>query len=320
MSINNQQKEFSMLSRRTLTLFSTLSLSFLFILGGCTEDSNPTQSQGEPDGVLDVVMDYSVSGDKLIMPFEESINVYSYCIGDSLVTESDTTKASVDTMKFSQSGNTLKVAVEEFSVNEDDSMLVTLWQVFARKGSGSGLEGTWSSTGLDYTVTGGEITEAQKTELEEMLKGENEEMDLVVTSGQIKVYYQENTENLADEFINDWNGEGYSDPADSDSATYDITVTKVDASTVQLKGNKTDETVTIVLSDEKEVYSSSNSENATGAYMYEPENCPNTVPSWYYAFLSGNSRTGMAKQAKTTVTPRRSPGCSKKSSNPFDLR
>ncbi len=294
-----------MLSRRNLVLTSVVSLGLF--LGGCS-DENPVQSSDEQTGAPDEVMEYTISGDNLIFSSEQTVYTYSYCNGDSLVSEADTSEASLDTIPFSVSGNTLKIAFDEAYFDEAETILVTIWGSFSRTGSGSGIEGKWSFSDVEYTVTEGSLTEDEKEEVEALLFLYRAEMnmDVEISNGQIKIYYLDSDDTAAaDMFIMEWNGEYYDDPSYSDSAEYDITVTKVDASTVQLKGNKTGETVTIALSKEKETYSSSDPENETGTYYDEPVTCPNEVPGWYYDFLYNNRKEGSAKtRAMTKTGPR----------------
>lgn len=292
-----------MLSRRNLVLTSVVSLGLF--LGGCSEET-PVQSSDEqteaPDeqtGEPDEVMEYTISGDNLITSSEQTVYTYSYCDGDSLVSEADTSEAYLDTIPFSVSGNTLKIAFDEEYFDEAETILITIWGLLSRTGSGSGIEGKWSSSDVEYTVTEGSLTEDEKNEVEAWLTLYRAEMnmDVEISNGKIEVYYLDSDDSaLADVFIMVWNGEYNDDPSWSDSARYDITVTKVDASTVQLKGNKTDETVTIALSEEKETYSSSDPENETGTYYYDPVTCPNEVPTWYYDFLYNNSKEAFAKR------------------------
>jgi hypothetical protein len=222
-------------------------------------------------------------------------------------------------MPYTVSGNILKLSDYTGYLDGDStSPLIAYFMEFSREGSGSGLEGLWKFTGYSYEVVTGTLTEAQKDTLDAEMQDENEDMDfmgmeLQFASGKLSIYYNEEGDygyDQAQSFIDKWNGEYYDDPSDADSARYNITVQKINATTVRLTGNKTNEIVTISFSDESTVYTSSVAANAAHTYYYEPVQCPNDyTPDWFYDFKTDNMKTtSLYKGLDAMVRPKKANG------------
>jgi hypothetical protein len=249
---------------------------------------------------------YSLVGN--IMMFTMSDNDTSYtCMGSILDTVVNT--FTIDyRLQYEATANTLTFGLDmndmiDQSIFEDPNAVVLLYIHYNRVGTGSGLVGTWQSSGLSYEVTRGNLTSEEIAMMEDMVDDPGSET-LEITQSEI-IFKEDGGSSgrtsWADDFIQYWN-QG-SQPY---SALYDITVSKISDVCVMLEGNRTGEVVVIYHTyDYGTTYISSNYDHARHVYYENPESCPNDYrPSWYYTFLSGNSRGGILKPLKKAVAPK----------------
>jgi hypothetical protein len=293
--------------------FLAFSASMVFfscdILNPKDKDNTPgSVSQG---AVLEETIGYTATANEITMTEPAGSNCWSYCDGTELVEECDTSSGSDESIPYTLSGNTLSFGVDQSEM--ESGAVVQLNMVLTRVGDGTGLQGVWKVTGMSYTVLSGTLTPAEKAELDEAVASDDffdemGSMELQITATQINVYYLEGGYSWADDFIDEWNGEWSSDPSYADSANYNVTVTKVNNNTIKLVGKKNGETVTITWDNSAETitYTSTDAAHSAHTYYENPTSCPNNYyPSWYYEFLSANSKGLMKAGGREGELPRR---------------
>jgi hypothetical protein len=214
------------------------------LMVSCAKKNNNPTGPGGGDNTM--TMTYTMLGtDRIVISNPQEISTETYCNGNTLVTLTDTSEASTDTMGFELSGNGDTLSIEGM--------------IFARTGTGTGIQGSWTSTMGSVQIGPSTITVIESSSSD------------------------------ADYFIEDWIDDPQAD---------NVTVTKASANSVTMTGNTTGEIVTITFSSTGISYSSTLSEHAAGTYYYNPTSCPNNDPEWYYEFLMANS-SGFNKKAVT---------------------
>jgi YD repeat-containing protein len=214
----------------------------------CSKSDNPAGS-GDSGSNIETYT-YTISGNSLAITFPASTS--TYCLMDSLVTY--TFPASTQTVPFelSNNGNTATIIMDSANM------------VLTRIGSGSGIQGQWSTDGGTISIDASTITVSPAA----------------------------STTGYADDFID------YELPSELGQ----ITATKISGTQVQLTGGTTNEVVTVTFSGSgDETYTSSNSAHAAGTWYMDPKSCPNETPDWYYLFLSANGASMFKKAMSKSV-------------------
>lgn len=125
--------------RKRLMLFCVVAMGAGLVMWTCSKKSNPSGPGGGDNGGGNTqTLTYYVSGTDIIATFPQEITAYSYCNGNSLVTENDTSYEYISTMPYSISGNTLTL------IQSTDTAY------YDRSGTGSGLTGTWVVVSAPY--------------------------------------------------------------------------------------------------------------------------------------------------------------------------
>ena len=169
-----------------------------------------------------------------------------------------------DSLKTETNTDTAQTQTTPYLLLNSDNLLVITDQngldSLTRVGTGMGVQGQWTgSDGASYNVGVSTIT-----------------MTIVNN------YY-------ADDFIMSWNVGGQ---------TSHITVTKVSDFQVTLKGNMTQELVTVTFNSAGDAtYTSSNTANTAKVVYSDPASCPNDPPTWLTTFKTAN----LSAIAKTAV-------------------
>jgi hypothetical protein len=213
---------------------------------------------------------YEISGDLITIHFPADTYTSTYCdySADTLVTDVYIDSAYTETDTFSLSGNTLTV----WGPGPDTTI------VFTRVGSGSGIQGTWTTTMYGATVT------------------------LVITATTLTMTESDISYCVADDFMTYY-------PYMYDTAYFAITATKLSCTQVRLTGDTTGEQVTITWNSNGDMTYTS---NRTGspyyhtAYTYyaNPTTCPNNYePDWFWSYPDGFLTTNMKGIGKKAVAP-----------------
>ena len=246
-----------------------------------------------------ITLTYEISGNLLITWNQDSISLYTYCNGNQLITSADTSSGE-EIIAFELSGQSaLKLYIEEGQ--GPGGQTIRVYYEFKRSGAGNGITGQWTLQAAGYDVTGGTLTPAEKAELD----SEVSEMNMEIVNGEFGMTFAITATTItgtltaknyfADYFIETWNNSG--------NAGYAITVSQINAGTVQLTGQKSGEVVTIFMdADGNTHFISSDSTRAHYIYYENPVSCPNEEePEWYRTFLEANSNNTTAKTAAPSV-------------------
>jgi len=239
---------------------------------------------------------YTVVGNKIVTPAHEVTT--NTCNGSESQTQ--VTKVPSDSAVFEVSADSLKIA--SGTDTAASGAIVHFTSIFARVGSGSGLEGQWRLIEQAYQVISGTLTTVEKTNYESnnsnsrYLLSTFVNSTLEIGSGKITSSIEANTAGL---FMESWNGSNPYVYHKADSTRFDMTAKAIDAHTLELKGRKTGETVTLVMTSSSSnfsgdvVYTSDKAGNATYHYNADAKTCPNPAqPDWYLAFQNANLKTG----------------------------
>ncbi len=253
-----------------------------------------------PGAELVETMNYTTSGSTIIMTeIPGVVTCYSYCDSLTLVQECDTSGGS-DTSQYVLSGDTLKTLMDLDTL--PSNAVVAYWMIAVRKGTGTGLQGVWTVTGATYQVLSGTPTQAELTMIQQELAyfspGSGNTMEVQITANQVKLY-EVSSITFAQELVM-----GLSEALDT--SLFDLTVTVVNANTVKVKGNVTNEEVTITYNSTAETvtYTSSVAAHAAHVYYENPTTCPNDeMPPWLPVFLVGNMKTQTQKAPAVSIAP-----------------
>ena len=280
---------------------------FLFC-SGTSNGVGPAPSQA-----MTMTGTYRVSGDSLYVTMNSQADTSTYCLGDSLEVQIDSAGTSGET------GDVYSIVNNTMTLSQWDPYMsgsaytVDMVATFNRVGMGSGLEGTWKLASEGYAVSSGTAPDSIKRYLD----SQNVDFNSALSSGQVSMQYTFSNNQItgtmsssidwADEYVKSWT----SCSAGSygmDTCSYNITVVKLSASSVQLKGKTSGETVTVTWNAQgDETFSSSNSAHATGTYYAKPKSCPNDVPTWFSDFIIANAKTALLKRSVRPTVPKQSP-------------
>jgi hypothetical protein len=251
-------------------------------LAGCLFD-NSSGAPKDPGPVTNTTT-YSVKGNTItLLPSTRS---HAYCDMDTLKTLIDTLKG--DTVEFQIAGPALRVTWDRDTM--ESGAVVLQSAVFSRQGSGTGLNGLWLSSGQEYKVVSGTLTESEKAGYDRYVDYEADRRIetkswLRFADGKLTGYESKDHAAL---FIREWNSDEYGRlPM---TMTYAIDVLAIDPLTIELKGRMNGETVRIAWSGREDAaYSSSMPAHATYRHFRDPTSCPNdNGPQWYGEFLQAN--------------------------------
>ncbi len=252
---------------------------------------------------------YRVSGDSIFVTVSMAPDTYSYCNGDSLVSQIDTMSGMDESgMRYTLSGNTLTLAENAAGLLSDSSSSaysVDENLVYSRSGSESGLQGKWFLASVGFNVTSGILPDSLRNYLDSITTSANQEIVSGQISESITLSGNSFSEAMtveskpADQFVSSWTEcslYAYS----LDTCNYAVTVVNVNDYTAQLRGKKTGETVTIVWNaNNDQTYTSSNTSHAAYTYIENPKTCPDDYePGWFITFLSDNSNTAVSPLGK----------------------
>lgn len=268
---------------------------------GCLTGNSANGASGTVLGDEVHSEEYTVSGNRIITPV--SSDTVRYCSGDSMRTE--IYPDGPDSLEYSISDRVLSISNPP---NTLQSGAVMQWAfLYTRSGYGSGLEGSWTFSGLDYRIISGAMTAAEKTENDHQRDYKGPLFELIRTTlvfgdGLWRTFQDRSDARI---MIVTWNGALFADPAEADSAKYDIALREVDAKTVELQGRKSGETVRLERTSEGTVYTSDRAGHAPFTYYTDPKTCPNDGPEWYDAFKSANLKRPPVLEKSGEKSPKR---------------
>ena len=276
-------------------------------LTGCLF-GNSSDGSANPGEVTQTIP-YRVEGNTIITgPY----SYYgSYCNEDVL--HKDSSLVEENTIAFKVEGSTLSIIAGKDTL--ESGAVIQQVVVFARQGSGSGLQGLWSGANQEFRVVSGTPTETENAELEDDQKffaryRAYSRSWFRFAGGKIISYLDRES---AKRFIADWNGE-FNEEKKPDSARYAITVKALDKYTVELKGRENGETVRFTQNSEGATYSSDMPGHAFHRYFSEPKSCPNEyTPEWYGEFMDANLKVTVLEKG---FGPEKSAEIHPKSGNP----
>lgn len=267
----------------------TLSAFFALLAAGCvsSSDTDPADStSGIPEKHFKSGT-YAVAGDSLV--FHQVEQLSTACFGDSLRTE--THDAGVFSEAFELEGNQLRIVDMP---GTQPSGAVTRWmETYTRIGNGSGIDGVWQWSDIQLHVVSGSPTDSELADEKQFLDEDRAmHADAIIRITLDKGHFEINSwVRLAERYARDWkNGEAYD--LDVPPTDFSIEVKALDASTLELKGLRTGETVRRTLSFEgDDTYTSDNPAHAAHVYHHAPAACPNpSQPLWYGDFLEANKK------------------------------
>lgn len=266
-------------------LFAAVALS------GCLF-GNPSDTPDAPNdpadpGEMTHAVPYQVEGNTLIT--SGYLSPYAYCIGNALRTETDTMDA--DTLAFRITGSILTISSDLDTLKS--GAVIEQVVVFARQGSGTGMEGLWSNTREELRLLSGTPSEKENAELERARNVRDGklayERSWARFANGILTHFKD--VNYAKRFQSEWNT-GTSGGLGPDSGLYAISLRELDKNTIELKGLETGETVRVTETSQGKTYSSNLPDHAMHRYLKRPTACPNDEkPAWYILFRSLNSKT-----------------------------
>ncbi len=273
------------MQRHLLSALALTSLAFT----GCLFDGSGGGEVGASSQSL-LTIPYVVSGDKIITAAHTDTS--HWCDGDSLVT--DTSIQQGDTVRYSISGNILSILSHPDTLETSGAVVQRIYKG-ERVGGSGGLEGKWKSLASDYTILSGTPTASEIANLEKEKAGQSgldkyADAYIEFAGGKISTYLDVDNAQL---FLDQWSGRSQGDTTGGMNTRYDIEAKAVDKNTVQLKGNKTGEIVTMKFTSLGDrTVTSTDPKHKTFAYRQEPESCPEEIePQWYsLEFLVPNAK------------------------------
>jgi hypothetical protein len=265
-------------------IVSALTLSGCFLGGG---EEGPRPLGTAPD----FVGSYRVSGDRLFMV--TAGDTLSYCDGADRRERVQPERA--DTLEFALAGDRLTILNAPEAHAPGSPAVRTQWEA-ERAGSGRGLEGRWRIRGFDYRAVSGDLDAAARQAWDLRVQAMRRGNALGASEIELREgkAYARSDIRWADLFAAGWNGELRTDPAARAARdTLDIAVRVLDKFTVELKGNRTGETVRLAFAkDGTRSYASDRPEvRKAYAESREPAACPaDPSEGWYAAFEAENAR------------------------------
>lgn len=265
-------------------IVSTLSLTGCFLGGG---EDGPRPLGTEPD----YVGSYTVSGDRLLMV--TAGDTLSYCDGADRKELIQPERA--DTLEFVLEGDRLTVLNAPEASAAGAPVVRTQWEA-ERAGGGSGLEGHWRIRGFDYRAVSGTLDVSTRQAWDLRIQSMRRGNALGASEIELKEgkAYARSDIRWADLFVAGWNGELKTDPAARSARdTLDVAVRVHDKFTVEMKGNKSGETVKLSFAKDGTRSYSSDRPDVHKAYAEsrEPAACPaDPSDGWITAFEAENRR------------------------------
>jgi hypothetical protein len=299
--------------RIVLCIMPVLALCVLAICMNCGSkgDGNPV-SAGNNTTTITMPGTFRATADTIYLSMNTWLDTFRYCNGDSLVVQIDTISNPGETqVSYSISGSTLTYSLSTNTfMNDSGSWVIAQTAVFSRLGTGNGLQGTWILSSESYTVVSGSLPDSTRHMIDSTMSAARQSLSSGEFAAQITfsgnqftetVTYKKDAGSQVDYFVSRWDS---CSTFGMDTCDYAISVTKLNDNAAQLHGTKTNETVTIVWSPEGDMtYTSSDTSHHASVYYNNPTSCPDPyVPSWYYSFLSANS-----KSTVTLTKPRLQP-------------
>ncbi|MFC1585108.1 hypothetical protein ACFL5V_06155 [Fibrobacterota bacterium] len=274
--------------------------SGLFFLSGCNMSplSSDDDGKGKPVGELQESMAYTVSGAAITSIMPGGAETMAWCWEDSLMTDTYTWEPDTDVVEFELNGDALTVIHDTTAL--PSGAVIVMQTVFAREGSGEGLQGFWTLRGPSYRVITGELSTGELTVLERDLAEDQAFIDdgggadIEFTASTIRIYTRKTT-TFADEYSMFFN-----EYVNADSR-YDVTLAELNSNTIVLTGHQTGEAVTVSVNGSRDLTFSSNVPAHTPGTVYQkPSSCPNVEPGWLVEFMNGNAKGPLHK--KTALT------------------
>jgi hypothetical protein len=301
--------------KKALLLMIVLVTTGMMVLLSCGNSGGVYGPSSSP-GTMTMTGTFRVSGDSIYVTATTPADTMRYCMGDSLVVQIDSANTQQESgIPYSISNNTLTLT-ESFPDMSGAGYTIGLNINFSRVGSGIGVEGTWNLASITYVVLAGTAPDSIKHEVDSM----NTAMNQMLASGEVSMQYtfsgtqftavQSYTYNWADYYVSSWTDCSYAYGADT--CSYDVTVVKLNSSTVQMHGKTSGETVTITWNGAGDMtYTSSDPTHLAFTYYMNPVSCPNDyMPDWFATFLTANAKPGLGlpkKSAQQTTVPKKPP-------------
>jgi hypothetical protein len=281
-------------------------LGLPFLKCGPHDGSNPV---GGGPATMTMPGTFRATADSIYVSITTPSDTSSYCMQDSLVTRIDTGGVQDESgIPYSLSGNSLTLySSPVFGDSTGYDVIDTM--ILIRMGSGAGLQGVWNLSSYGYKVLSGILPDSVRHEMDSTIADMNQKIRSGEMSAQLTFSGNQFTEVFSSQYSYDWagtyihywtscNGSTYN----PDTCTYAVSAVKVNSTTVQLQGKKTNETVTITWNTANDqVYTSSDTSHHAFTYYTNPTTCPNpAAPDWFSSFLVANikSSTAMPKQAQ----------------------
>ena len=168
------------------------------------------------------------------------------------------------------------------------------YSIYVRTAGGPALEGTWSWKGDAFRLVQNSLIPAEKAYYDSLTEASRAEalaypVTLEFTGALFKTVV---TRTPADDYLNPRpENEGFGIPGWFTTEYYAITLRKLDANTIEVKGAKTGAAfLKLRLNSAGDItYSSSDPKQAPQTYFANPRSCPNLeFPDWVLDFLNAN--------------------------------
>ncbi len=258
-------------------------LSAVFSHFSCITSGN-IDAASPPAGRLDGSATYIIKDSILILTSLPNTHFYTYCDGNTLKSQKESSEVITDTVQYLVSKNIFSISYSKFYPSSLANVKFT--NTYNRQGGGTTLLGTWIFTHEDYVILNGSLDSADKISADKSISLLNNKVlngaiiTIVFTATKSDSYYLR-APIFAERFIMDFN-----------AAKFHGTVTKVDHNTVQLVGNISHEVVTISENTNLEIiYTSSDTTHKTFTFSEVPKSCPDIYrPDWYAIFLDANPK------------------------------
>jgi hypothetical protein len=270
----------------------------------CTENNSPSAPINSGNSQT-TTGTYQLTGNQLSLQTDMQIDSQTVCVLGSPAVQYDTFPSSSSVLTVHLSSSTLQLVLMNDTMTNQGltTAIVELYMTFNRLTGSGGIKGTWTYSGMGYTVLSGTLTTDQKTTLDDYVNGVSLSTAQIVFSDN-NFIISETGLPPADVFIQGWNNVGFFGQP-SDSALYDISIVRMSGYILKLTGNKNSEVVTINWDRSlDQTFSSSDSTHATYTYYTTPTSCPNnSAPDWFVPFLTANLRALVKNAAKQTLPP-----------------
>jgi hypothetical protein len=276
----------SPMTTRPVILSLTLSLS----LSGCLF-GNSDESEG-PSGYLKSSEPYVQVGNSIALQ-SKGLDTIRWCDGDKLLSETHP-RFEGDTLRFELKQDSLFIIHFVRYYIGDAGM--ENYSIYVKKSGGPALEGTWSWKGDAFRLVHNSLIPDEKAYYDSLTEASRAEalaypVTLEFTGTLFKTFA---TKTLADEFLEAWSKQdGFGIPAWFDTDYYDLTLSKRDGNTIEIKGANTGSAyVRLTINAAGDItFTGSDPENAPETAYANPTSCPNgRIPDWILDFLGENFR------------------------------